>query len=493
MSLALPLIASLCLTAPQPTPVAGVGENGCATSNPGLTLGAIDEFLQRHDKLLCSGNFKELSRCYAEDFIWPDMGIIGRDEMLHQWQGIWANYKKVKLKTEALRVQRQGSSVAVSACRPFAAITLEAGEQVRDDFCHTILLREVRPDEFVITQLYDMDHSRLAHMGKTGHYGNPDLLFSVQAPDGWFTIPHRKPGTTLEKLIFLNADQTARIDLSILQPSQPLNLKAALIADLNRDDRCRWNQNPREFPLERMTALAAEAQFCMDNFGEELQEDLTLSAVYATPDQTSLFAMVLKSPSGVVQTHQEDLEQLAHSLRLTAAKATDYSTLLMQKHPEWNTVENRIYEHSTAPLSMEIPIGLTAIPLASSEMQRVRLEFDHDPGSFILLQVYEPMWLDDAPKKLMERSAERLFGTVCQPDDDKLGVTELSLRFLDSPATQCVIEVQCSVTGRILTHRLVSTSRDHFYIQLALVAQSDRAELQSEMLERVCAALIWDD
>ena len=48
----------------------------------------------------------------------------------------------------------------------------------------------------------------------------------------------------------------------------------------------------------------------------------------------------------------------------------------------------------------------------------------------LLLQVYEPEWSDDAPARRMDRSVNRLVGTVCSPDDRNLAGDYENVEFL---------------------------------------------------------------
>lgn len=446
----------------------------------------LQEFLDEHDRIFCTGRIQELRPFYAPDFVSPDLSVPDREEMLRVWESLWNQHSDVSLKTCVFRVEQTGPFYAISACRPFQGTVRKSGQPVVDDLCETMLIERVGPS-FEIVQLLEMDHDKLGSF-LDASYCSKYLCFEISWPKGWIPVPHRTPGSCLEKLAFLEPSSGARIDFAVLDPSLPLDLFDALSKDLREDARCGFVVPPAAFALPQFQAVQGEVECRVEDFGPALTEDHRLSAIYASPDGRMLFALSSKAPARAIASTRAALEHLARSLTLQLPDETlSYCDNLFALHSGWCTVDQGFYEHPKAPLAFEVPPGLRAVPLAGSVLQRVRFELEDDPSTAILLQVFEPFF--EIGGKRLDAMAERLVATVCSGSDRLMSDTTEPAEFLGWKAVQRTLEFYCG--GKVLKHHLISVERDGYHVQLILIAGSEHVEVHQERFEQLLTAMAW--
>jgi hypothetical protein len=457
----------------------------------------IADFLVRHDRCVTEGFWSELETMYSEDFFSTDLGISGWDGMSAQWQALRQKFQDMSLSTDIQRIDRLGRFYLVSGCRPFEGHEF-GGDLLRsDDFCGSLLI-EVAPDgDLKIVTHFEAEHGKLRRFDDRDQvYRAQSLGYQLRFPETLLPVPHRTTGSTIDSLMFIEPESGAYISLSLMDPSIPVDLRTAVICDSlpPRDDRVVWLREPEAFAgIPGMEAVHAESLFSKERFGEDLPEDVTASRLYASPDGRFLFAFQLMAPRDRLDWFRDQLFELAGSLELIVDDdAAGLAGHLLAHHEEWDTVHGGVYHHPRAPLLLRIPSGEIPCPQIGHRIQRLSLALEEDPGSCILLRVYEPTTPPLDCDYLLRCSLERLHPGMTPAEIAAVPLVSRYLEVLNAPAREHLVEAR-SPDGETWRHRIVEFDRDEYRVQVQLVPASDDYPAQDTAFGETLAGLEWGE
>ncbi len=451
-------------------------------------LAQIEEFLVQHDRLVSRGKVQKLREMYAPDFFCTDLENACREEMLRLWEALLDQHRDVTFATKIARVDQLGDYFMVSGCRPFQGRHVTTHESIHDDLCESIVLRQVAPDRLEIQNLFEIDHDKFGRfLDESSVYRAESLGFEFEYLTDYLLVPHRNSGASIDQVLLMDPAQGGWLKLKLMEPSLSFDMVSLLHAEAKEsaEDSFEWLEKPRQGTTEGGFEFAYAE--CSIGVGEETY---CRGSMYLTADHQTLFSLTLRAPLQAWQKCRQDLQILANTLRLL--RPGDESThrdAILRRNPRWNTVQNGVYRHPVAPLSMVVPESVKAVPLLGDGVQRVRFELKDDPHTAALLTVYDPGWGPESQEQLVAWAEARVRNLVCRPSDQPLKDDRSKTEVLGDKQPAVTFDVECGETGSLMRHRAVSFAVEGYRGILQMIPRSPHGDVQDQVWDELRSAL----
>ena len=478
----------------------------CAVANE-LELGVrgdlqarLDQLLQEHDAAIVRGDADRLREMYADDFRCQDLGVHTGEQMISSWLELHHRFRKLTLKTRVLHVDRLNSVAAVTCSRPFTGIDRESDNRVSDDFGMTFLiaLDQGVPGTLFAAFLNGDQGDGIDRSDRQFLSESLDVAFDL--PESLLPISRSPTGASLMELLLIDPVHSLRLQVIVHQSSYPTCLVRALSCDspVQRIEHLKWLSKPREVLSHEPFLLAASCEFYLptDVSGRELEEPWHHRMLYLSEDGEVLVQLIADGPRGSFQHLRDAIETISGSIRWAHDPGADTASLhhaqrLLKLNPHWNTVENGIFRHPWVELSMIVPSGLHATPLAGDREIRMRLVLDDDPGTSMCLTIYECGDHSPCPEKEAKNLLSAITCVMCRPGTSPRPKQIEKMQLLDTTGVCVVLPMVCAA-GMVHTHRALALTRPPHHLQLQLVPASEKKELQEELFQQTLTALEWD-